>query len=36
MEWDHLEDLGLGGMFNIKMKLKEIGVIHLVHDDDDN
>ena len=34
IERDHLEDLGLDGMFNIKMKFKEIGVIHLVHDSD--
>ena len=33
IEWDHLEDLGIDGMFFIiKMELKEIGVIHLVHD----
>lgn len=32
MEWDHVEDLGLDGMFIFKMELKEIGMIHLVHD----
>lgn len=32
MEWDQLEDLGPDGIFSIKMELKEIGVIHLVHD----